>query len=91
LLPTAQLAALGQSGKLIWWGDNAPYHLNEFPNFNTIDIAQVAMGEHHALALTKNGSVYGWGTNIKGELTIPSIAQTGVVQIAVGQYHCVAL
>ena len=89
LLPTAQRALPGQSGKLIWWAgslaDNVPYHLNEIPNFNNIDIAQVAVNEHHALALTKNGMLYGWGTNIKGELTIPLAAKTGVVQIAVGQ------
>jgi alpha-tubulin suppressor-like RCC1 family protein len=45
-------------------------------------MAQVAIGAHHALAVTTAGSVIGWGTNMKGELTIPPL--TNVVQVAVG-------
>ncbi len=47
------------------------------------------MGAHHALAVTTNGNVIGWGTNLYGELTIPNMSD--IVQVAVGLNHSVAL
>ncbi|NBU65190.1 MAG: hypothetical protein EBS29_11935, partial [Chloroflexia bacterium] len=79
----------GDSGQIVRWGDNAPYKLNAIPNGTDSGIAQVAIGAHHALAITSAGTVIGWGTNMKGELTIPPL--TNVVQVAVGLNHSVAL
>jgi alpha-tubulin suppressor-like RCC1 family protein len=89
-VPTAQIATIDSGGQLLTWGINAPYHIDAIPNLNNVGVVQIAMGEHHALALTANGTVVGWGTNLRGELTIPTTLNN-VVQIAVGQYHSVAL
>ena len=89
-MPTAQIPTIDSGGQLLTWGINAPYHIDAIPNLNNVGVVQIAMGEHHALALTANGTVVGWGTNLRGELTIPTTL-TNVVQIAVGQYHSVAL
>jgi hypothetical protein len=79
--PTQPRPIIGDSGQIVSWGDNAPYKLNFIPNGTNSGIAQVAIGAHHALAVTSAGSVIGWGTNMKGELTIPPL--TDVVQVAV--------
>lgn len=87
--PTQPRPVLGDNGQIVNWGANAPYKLDRIPNGTNSGIAQVAIGDHHALAVTSAGSVIGWGTNMKGELTIPPL--TNVVQVAVGLNHSVAL
>ena len=51
----------------------------------------IAAGLSHSLALTPNGAVIGWGANNKGQVTIPSSAQSGIVSIAGNQAFGLAL
>jgi alpha-tubulin suppressor-like RCC1 family protein len=88
-LPTPQRSALTVSGQAIIWG-NAQANLNRIPAITTNNVAQIAMGDHHALALMTSGRVVGWGTNLQGELTIPPTL-SDVVQVSVGITHSVAL
>lgn len=32
------------------------------------NVVQVACGQHHTLAMTEDGQVYGWGDNRRGQL-----------------------
>ncbi|RLT32147.1 MAG: hypothetical protein DWI55_05225 [Chloroflexi bacterium] len=88
-LSTPELPTRGQSGPVIGWGATAPFKLNAIPAIANNGITNLALGAHHALAVTAAGSVIGWGTNINGELTIPRLA--GVVHVAVGTAHSAAL
>ncbi|XP_058120620.1 probable E3 ubiquitin-protein ligase HERC4 isoform X2 [Anopheles coustani] len=67
-------------------------------------ITQISCGTAHSLALTNWGQVFSWGSNALGQLgheleigrqptprLIKPIAAKHVVQIASGQYHCLAL
>jgi alpha-tubulin suppressor-like RCC1 family protein len=87
--PTQPRPTIGDSGQIITWGDSTTYKLKAVPNGTNSGIAQAAIGAHHALAVTSAGNVIGWGTNMKGELTIPPL--TNVVQVAIGLNHSVAL
>jgi alpha-tubulin suppressor-like RCC1 family protein len=51
----------------------------------------IAAGLSHSLALTPNGGVVAWGDNGKGQLNIPSSAQSGIVSIAGNQLFGLAL
>lgn len=41
-------------------------------NFNNAKISEIATGEYHAMALTREGKVYTWGCNTYGQLGIPN-------------------
>lgn len=88
-LPTPQRQALQANGQVTPWGVAAT-GLHDLPADVTSNIRQIAMGARHALALTATGTVVGWGTNLKGELTIP-VTLADVVQVSVGISHSVAL
>ena len=88
-LPTPQRSALTLSGQAVVWG-NAQANLQRIPAITTSNVVQIAMGDHHALALMTTGKVVGWGTNLQGELTIPPTL-SDVIQISVGTNHSVAL
>ncbi len=88
-LPTPQRQTLQASGHVTSWGVAAT-GLHDLPAIVTSNISQIAMGAHHALALTTTGNVIGWGTNLNGELTIPPTV-TDVVHVSVGISHSVAL
>jgi len=38
----------------------------EIKELNSIKIKQIACGQNHTLALTKEGDVWGWGSNLYG-------------------------
>jgi len=88
-LPTPQRTLPALNGQAIIWG-NAHANLQRIPAITTSNVAQIAMGGHHALALMTTGKVVGWGTNMQGELTIPP-SLSDVIQISVGITHSVAL
>ncbi len=68
-----------------------PFRLAQIPDQGDGDVVQIALSANHALGLKRSGFVFGWGTNIKGELYVPIQAQSNVVQVAVGQNFSVAL
>jgi alpha-tubulin suppressor-like RCC1 family protein len=88
-LPTPQRSAPVVTGQAIVWG-NTQANLHRIPAVTTSNVAQIAMGGHHALALLNTGKVVGWGTNLQGELTIP-LNLSDVIQLSVGITHSVAL
>ena len=53
-------------------------------------VTNIAAGGYHSLALTKYGTVVGWGDNTAGQTTIPPEA-TNIIAIAGGLYHSLAL
>ncbi|XP_052871929.1 probable E3 ubiquitin-protein ligase HERC4 isoform X2 [Anopheles cruzii] len=78
-----------------------PQRLTSLENYI---ITNACCGTAHSLALTNWGQIYSWGSNAVGQLgqdvdvtrqpsprLIRSIAAKQVVQIASGQYHCLAL
>ncbi|KAM3428066.1 hypothetical protein NHJ13734_008745 [Beauveria thailandica] len=79
-------AALTKSGSVYIWGQHPqsrskelPFFpgLSRFPNYTEIaggkDIADIALGETHGIALTKEGDVYVIGNNESGQIGIPSV------------------
>ncbi|HEX6719703.1 MAG TPA: S8 family serine peptidase [Pyrinomonadaceae bacterium] len=67
------------SDHTIWsWGNNGSFQLGQgngssqtpvpkqIPNFG--DVTAVAGGNHHSVALKSDGSVWGWGLNLEGEV-----------------------
>ena len=58
------------SGRLVLSEDGLVYLLNSFttPIKELSNIAKIACGEDHYLALSPSGIVYGWGDNTQGEL-----------------------
>jgi pectate lyase len=57
---------------------------------NLADVAAIAAGGYHSLALKSDGTVVGWGYDIYGQATPPTNL-IGVVAIAGGVYHSLAL
>ncbi|XP_078051234.1 uncharacterized protein LOC144477377 [Augochlora pura] len=61
-------------------------------------IVQIAAGSHHSLALTSDGGVFAWGSNLEGQLGLPDVSglvnkptkvhiPEPVKQISAGYYH----
>ncbi|XP_076686712.1 uncharacterized protein LOC143378686 isoform X2 [Andrena cerasifolii] len=61
-------------------------------------IVQIAAGSHHSLALTSDGRVFAWGSNLEGQLGLPDVSglvnkptkvhiPEPVKQISTGYYH----
>ncbi|XP_043789203.1 X-linked retinitis pigmentosa GTPase regulator-like [Apis laboriosa] len=61
-------------------------------------IVQIVAGSHHSLALTSDGNVFAWGSNLEGQLGLPDISglvnkptkvhiPEPVKQINTGYYH----
>jgi hypothetical protein len=96
--------ALRANGTVVAWGQNT-YSQCYLPVFVT-NVVAVAAGPMHNLAVLANGTVVAWGANNRyldfrfrywvgadnpyGQCTVPSAA-TGVVAVAVGNYHSLAL
>ncbi len=54
------------------------------------NVAAVAAGAYHSLALTSNGTVVAWGDNTFGQTNVPA-SLTNATAIAAGWYHNLAL
>ena len=54
------------------------------------NVIAIAAGEYHSLALKRDGTVVAWGSNAKGQTTVPTSA-TNVVAIAAGWDSSLAL
>ncbi|CAG0919502.1 unnamed protein product [Notodromas monacha] len=59
-----------------------------------VPLKQLAAGAHHSVALTVDGRVFGWGSNVEGQLGIqeqcinkPHLIAENVEKIACGYYH----
>ncbi len=71
--------ALGESGTVYAWGNNRGEMLGVGSAVESSPlpmvvpglppVADIAAGERHSLALARDGSLYGWGTNDFGQLT----------------------
>ncbi|NQW99383.1 tail fiber domain-containing protein [bacterium] len=68
---------------VVAWGENT-YSQVTVPSL--ANVANIACGTSHSVALLDNGTVLAWGLNSKGQTTVPSTA-TGVTEIAAGAEH----
>jgi hypothetical protein len=85
-----------------------PYQVHGPGNVGYLtDIVDVAAGQHHSLALKRDGTVYAWGGNGYGQLGIQSDDDhtvpyqvhgpygegylTGIIEVAAGDYFSLAL
>ncbi len=82
--------ALLSDGSLIGWGDNSGGQLGAIQgqeysdiihspsfldNVSPLMIQQLAMGSRHTLALSSNGIVYAWGSNLFGQLGVDNFKE----------------
>ncbi len=88
-LPTPTTLTTTANGAVLPWGPSQG-NLHRLTTQASAGIAQIAVGDHHAIAMTSAGTVTGWGININGELTLPGTLRD-VVQVSVGLTHSVAL
>jgi alpha-tubulin suppressor-like RCC1 family protein len=54
------------------------------------NIVQIAAGPNHGLARSRDGSVFAWGSNFKGETAVPA-GLSNVISICAGPSYSVAL
>jgi alpha-tubulin suppressor-like RCC1 family protein len=88
-LPNATINTTLRDGTLESWG-TATNNLHALAGDAVTTTSQIAVGDHHAIALRSDGTLRGWGINTAGELTIPPDA-TNIVQVDVGITMSVAL
>ena len=100
--PTRKIVTLSDSGSnsqisltsvvtappkpVLAWGNN---HDGQTTLPSLANVAEVAAGSSHSLALLKSGTVLAWGLNTSGQTTVPGTA-TGVSEIAAGSSHSLA-
>ncbi|CAG2166620.1 unnamed protein product [Oppiella nova] len=87
--------AITMDGLILGWGHNhmgqlarPPVNLQQAPNtirfFDGKNVSQLSCGYAHAMALTEEGSVYGWGCNTSGQIgcgyTCAHIAEPTLLQ-----------
>ena len=72
---------------VVGWGNDANGQV-DIPAM--LNVAAVAAGATHSLALTGSGTVIGWGDNSYGEINIPA-GLTNVTAIAAGEWFSLAL
>ncbi len=94
--------ALGSSGQVYAWGDNASGQLG-CGNTNRqrtpvsvqlpagIRARAIAAGGRHSLALCSDGKIYIWGDNIPTPKSIRMPSNAAITAIAAGQNHSLAL
>lgn len=77
--------ALTEDGTAYTWGTNDSRELGNGGSEDSnrpvlvslpvgVTVVDIASGAHHGLALTDDGTVYGWGSNARGQLGIGSIS-----------------
>jgi len=81
--------ALTGAGQVIAWGYNSSGQCNVPADLPTV--IAIAAGPHNSLALTGAGEVIAWGYNFYGQCTVPPEAKSGVLAIAGGAAHSLAL
>ena len=92
------LLVLHEGGTITALGDNVAgtlgntdFSIQALPEFPS-PVEAIAAGRNHALALTDQGLVVGWGSNDHGETTIPAALRGGgVIAIGVGKDHSLAV
>jgi alpha-tubulin suppressor-like RCC1 family protein len=77
-----------RTSPVVAWGTN-DYNQTLVP-LGLNDVAAVAAGENHNLALTGDGRMVGWGWNGYGQATAPT-GLSNIVAIAAGASHSLAL
>lgn len=90
-------ACITTGGELYTWGDNSQSQLgrstekNDSPIRILTDIADVALGGAHGLALTDDYKLYCWGSNVYGQIGVddktvstPKLMDKGVMDIDAG-------
>jgi alpha-tubulin suppressor-like RCC1 family protein len=89
--------SLGQLGNGNYADSNVPVQVS-----NIAGVVAIAGGDAHSLALKNDGSVWSWGDNLGGQLgngtsilksnvPVQVSSLTGVIAIAAGAYHSLAL
>jgi hypothetical protein len=68
---------------VVAWGSNSESQ-SSVPLLS--EVAAVAAGSEHSLALLQDGTVQAWGSNASGQVTVPG-GLSGVSQIAAGLAH----
>lgn len=100
---------LGQDGRVWVWGSNFAGQLGSGADATVIastprvlaglaNVRAIAVGGRFTLALTEDGSLYGWGYNFYGQLgdgsnvmrTTPVLLMTGVDKVVAGYSHAFA-
>ncbi len=93
--------ALTTNGMVVVWGDNSSRQ-TEVPETALNGITAIAAGWFHTLALTREGEVIAWGAGTnevaysiggrdESQSVVPLAARSGVVAIAAGRDHSLAL
>ncbi|XP_019887375.1 probable E3 ubiquitin-protein ligase HERC4 isoform X1 [Ooceraea biroi] len=107
---------INEWGQLFSWGSNGKGQLglnstdsiervpHMIKTLATKTVVQVACGVEHSVALTNDGEVYSWGSNMDGQLglgsnvgcelkptRIPALAAVPIVFIACGGHHTIAI
>lgn len=84
--------ALSRNGSVSAWGDDSPFEPFQGTSISPAklkDVVGIAAGGRH-FAITKEGGILDWGSNIGYENTIPLEAR-GMKSIASGGYHAIGL
>jgi hypothetical protein len=73
------------------WGTNSNIIDNSPQLTATTNIDDVSAGAFHLLALNKDGTVTGWGSNSNGQLSFLNYNLTNVKKVSAGGYHSLFL
>ena len=85
--PVGSFPAMRQTGTV----QGSACGLSGTAPLRTTPYNSLAGGYYHSLALSSGGGVVAWGYNGYGQTTVPAAAQSGVVAVAAGDYHSLAL